>query len=75
MRLMCLKTITVTTDDGDLHIVSYFTHADVLSGCLNTIKINPAIAMINIDPTRFHFSQFRYPPQVQVDKRGLITVV
>lgn len=65
----------MTTDEGDLHIVSYSTREDLLSGSLATIASEPGIAMIDLDPSRFKFSRFRYPPRVEFNERGLGVVV
>ncbi|KAF7972220.1 hypothetical protein HWV62_18614 [Athelia sp. TMB] len=72
---MLKKTITVTTNDGDLHIVSYFLREDVLSGALDTVSSKADIASTTLDPGRLDFSRLRYPPRLQVDKRGLVSLV
>lgn len=64
----------MTTNEGDLHIVSYSTREDILSGCLATVGSDPEIGAVDLDPSRFLFSRFRYPPRISVNNRGLTIV-
>ncbi|KAF7977138.1 hypothetical protein HWV62_4541 [Athelia sp. TMB] len=66
------KTVTVTTDDGDQHIVSYYTPADAQPGRLSTVTMETKISSIELDPSRFVFSRFRYPPTIVLNDRGFI---
>lgn len=72
MTLTFLQTVTVTTDGGDLHIVSYYTLADAQPGRLSTVTMETKISSIELDPSRFVFSRFRYPPTIVLNDRGFI---
>lgn len=69
------KTITVSTDGGDFHVVAYAALADILARRLNTIADTAEIATIYLDPSHFLLSRFRYPPRVTVDERGLTRIM
>lgn len=66
-----IKTITVPTNGGDLHLVAYYTQDDVLSSRLNSISSRPEIATIDLQLDRFRLLGFRYPPKVVIDEQGL----
>lgn len=70
ISLIRWKTITVSTNDGDFHVVSYAARDDILAGRLNTIANTAEIATIYLDPSHFLLARFRYPPTVTVDKCG-----
>ncbi|KZP18549.1 hypothetical protein FIBSPDRAFT_829115 [Athelia psychrophila] len=68
------KTITISTDGGDFHVVSYAAHDDILAGRLDTIASTAEIETICLNPSRFLLSRFRYPPKVIVSDCGLTSI-
>jgi hypothetical protein len=69
------KTITVTIDGSDLHLISYYTQEDVQSRRLGGISNRPDIMALKIQPHLFRFSNFRNPPKVVIGRDGSQTIV
>ncbi|KAJ6468298.1 Gti1/Pac2 family-domain-containing protein [Mycena sanguinolenta] len=59
------KTITVTIEGSDLHLISYYTSADQHSGKLKRPTSRPDIMGLTLDPRLFRATNFRVPPKVE----------
>jgi hypothetical protein len=64
------QTITVTVDDTDLHLVSYYTQNDILSGRLDKPNSRPDIMGLDLPPEIFRLSNLRDPPKVKIGPDG-----
>ncbi|KAF9460341.1 Gti1/Pac2 family-domain-containing protein [Collybia nuda] len=59
------KTITVTIDGSDLHLISYYTSEDIRSGKLKRPTHRPDIMSLYMPPQIFRSTNFRVPPKVE----------
>nr|GAT58323.1 predicted protein [Mycena chlorophos] len=59
------KTITVTIEGSDLHLISYYTAADQHSGKLKRPTCRPDIMALTMDPRLFRATNFRVPPKTE----------
>ncbi|KAJ7056777.1 Gti1/Pac2 family-domain-containing protein [Mycena amicta] len=59
------KTITVTIEGSDLHLISYYTAADQHSGKLKRPTCRADIMALSMDPRLFRATNFRVPPKVE----------
>ncbi|KAF7311993.1 hypothetical protein MIND_00211200 [Mycena indigotica] len=59
------KTITVTIEGSDLHLISYYTASDQHSGKLKRPTCRPDIMALTMDPRLFRSTNFRVPPKVE----------
>jgi hypothetical protein len=69
------KTITVTIDGSDLHLISYYTQEDIQSRRLRRISSRPDITTLELQPHLFRFSNFRNPPKVVIGRDGSQSIV
>ncbi|KAJ7352275.1 Gti1/Pac2 family-domain-containing protein [Mycena albidolilacea] len=69
------KTITVTIDGSDLHLISYYTSADQHSGKLKRPSSRPDIMGLPMDPRLFRATNFRVPPKVEKGPDGTSRLV
>ncbi|KIY64711.1 hypothetical protein CYLTODRAFT_328510, partial [Cylindrobasidium torrendii FP15055 ss-10] len=59
------KTITITIDGSDIHLVSYYTVADLEAGKLQTPASRPDIMSLELSPRRFRTGGLRIPPRIE----------
>ncbi|KXN82968.1 Gluconate transport inducer 1 [Leucoagaricus sp. SymC.cos] len=64
------KTITVTIEGSDLHLISYYTSEDIRSGILKRPTTRPDIMGIPMPPHIFRLTNFRVPPKVEIGPDG-----
>ncbi|KAF7327324.1 hypothetical protein MKEN_00309900 [Mycena kentingensis (nom. inval.)] len=64
------KTITVTIEGSDLHLISYYNVADQHSGKLKRPTSRPDIMALPMDPRLFRATNFRVPPKVEKGPDG-----
>ncbi|KAJ7220294.1 Gti1/Pac2 family-domain-containing protein [Mycena pura] len=69
------KTITVTIDGSDLHLISYYTSADQHSGKLKRPTARTDIMALTMDPRLFRATNFRVPPKVEKGPDGIPRLV
>ncbi|KAJ6577565.1 Gti1/Pac2 family-domain-containing protein [Mycena capillaripes] len=69
------KTITVTIEGSDLHLISYYTSADQHSGKLKRPTSRPDIMNLPMDPRLFRSTNFRVPPKVEKAPDGTSRLV
>ncbi|KAF7330181.1 hypothetical protein MVEN_02455100 [Mycena venus] len=69
------KTITVTIEGSDLHLISYYTSADQHSGKLKRPTSRPDIMSLPMDPRLFRATNFRVPPKVEKGPDGTSRLV
>ncbi|KAJ7855764.1 Gti1/Pac2 family-domain-containing protein [Mycena olivaceomarginata] len=69
------KTITVTIDGSDLHLISYYTSADQHSGKFKRPSSRPDIMGLHMDPRLFRATNFRVPPKVEKGPDGTSRLV
>ncbi|KAF7375292.1 hypothetical protein MSAN_00416000 [Mycena sanguinolenta] len=69
------KTITVTIEGSDLHLISYYTSADQHSGKLKRPTSRPDIMGLTMDPRLFRATNFRVPPKVERGDDGTSRLV
>ncbi|KAJ6456324.1 Gti1/Pac2 family-domain-containing protein [Mycena vitilis] len=69
------KTITVTIEGSDLHLISYYTSADQQSGKLKTPASRSDIMNLPMDPRLFRSANFRVPPEVEQAPDGTLRLV
>ncbi|KAJ7470805.1 Gti1/Pac2 family-domain-containing protein [Mycena latifolia] len=69
------KTITVTIEGSDLHLISYYTSADQHSGKLKRPTSRPDIMSLPMDPRLFRSTNFRVPPKVEKAPDGTSRLV
>ncbi|KIY65011.1 hypothetical protein CYLTODRAFT_401045 [Cylindrobasidium torrendii FP15055 ss-10] len=69
------KTITVTVDGADLHLISYYTMKDLNEGFLDTPTSRPDIMTLDIPPEIFRLSNLRVPPKVEMGTDGIARIV
>ncbi|KAJ7659717.1 Gti1/Pac2 family-domain-containing protein [Mycena polygramma] len=69
------KTITVTIEGSDLHLISYYTSADQHSGKLKTPTSRSDIMNLPMDPHLFRSTNFRVPPEVEQAPDGTLRLV
>ncbi|KAH9481870.1 Global transcription regulator FGP1 [Psilocybe cubensis] len=60
------KTITVTIDGSDLHLISYYTSEDIRSGKLKRPSARSDIMGLYMPPQLFRLTNFRVPPKVEM---------
>ncbi|PPQ95441.1 hypothetical protein CVT26_008460 [Gymnopilus dilepis] len=59
------KTITVTIEGSDLHLISYYTPDDIRSGRLKRPSSRADIMTLYMPPEIFRLTNFRVPPKVE----------
>ncbi|KAF8963145.1 Gti1/Pac2 family-domain-containing protein [Flammula alnicola] len=64
------KTITVTIEDSDLHLISYYTSDDIRSGKLKRPSTRSDIMGLYMPPHIFRLTNFRVPPKVEIGPDG-----
>lgn len=64
------KTITVTIEGSDLHLISYYTSDDIRSGKLKRPTSRPDIMALPMPPHIFRLTNFRVPPKVEIGPDG-----
>ncbi|TFK27835.1 hypothetical protein FA15DRAFT_635178 [Coprinopsis marcescibilis] len=64
------KTITVTIDGSDLHLISYYTLEDIRSGKLKRPSARADIMSLYMSPHLFRLTNFRVPPKVEIGPDG-----
>ncbi|KAK1221942.1 hypothetical protein PQX77_015232 [Marasmius sp. AFHP31] len=64
------KTITVTIDGSDLHLISYYTSEDIRAGKLKRPSSRPDIMGLYMPPHIFRLTNFRVPPKVEIGPDG-----
>ncbi|TFK33450.1 Gti1/Pac2 family-domain-containing protein [Crucibulum laeve] len=64
------KTITVTVEGSDLHLISYYTSEDIRSGKLKRPSSRPDIMSLHMPPHIFRLTNFRVPPKVEIGSDG-----
>lgn len=64
------KTITVTVEGSDLHLISYYTSEDIRSGKLKRPSNKPDIMALHMPPHIFRLTNFRVPPKVDIGPDG-----
>ncbi|PFH46020.1 hypothetical protein AMATHDRAFT_70757 [Amanita thiersii Skay4041] len=64
------KTITVTIEGSDLHLISYYTSEDIRSGKLKRPTSRPDIMALPLPPHIFRLTTFRVPPKVEIGPDG-----
>ncbi|KAK7037768.1 hypothetical protein VNI00_010729 [Paramarasmius palmivorus] len=64
------KTITVTIEGSDLHLISYYTSEDIRSGRLKRPSSRPDIMSLYMPPHIFRLTNFRVPPKVEMGPDG-----
>ncbi|KAJ6483793.1 Gti1/Pac2 family-domain-containing protein [Mycena vitilis] len=69
------KTITVTIEGSDLHLISYYTSADQHSGKLKRPTSRSDIMNLPMDPRLFRSTNFRVPPKVEKAPDGTSRLV
>ncbi|KAF7356391.1 hypothetical protein MVEN_00971700 [Mycena venus] len=69
------KTITVTIEGSDFHLISYYTSADQHSGKLKRPTSRPDIMSLPMDPRLFRATNFRVPPKVEKGPDGTSRLV
>ncbi|KAJ7036825.1 Gti1/Pac2 family-domain-containing protein [Mycena alexandri] len=69
------KTITVTIEGSDLHLISYYTSADQHSGKLKRPTTRSDIMSLPMDPRLFRATNFRVPPKVEKAPDGTSRLV
>ncbi|KAJ7183302.1 Gti1/Pac2 family-domain-containing protein [Mycena filopes] len=69
------KTITVTIEGSDLHLISYYTSADQHSGKLKRPTTRADIMGLPMDPRLFRATNFRVPPKVEKAPDGTSRLV
>ncbi|KAK0432395.1 Gti1/Pac2 family-domain-containing protein, partial [Armillaria borealis] len=66
------KTIMVTIDGSDLHLISYYTTEDIHSGKLKSLT---DIMSLHMPPHLFRLMNFRVPPKVELGLDGKARLV
>ncbi|KAK0494052.1 Gti1/Pac2 family-domain-containing protein [Armillaria luteobubalina] len=69
------KTITVTIDGSDLHLISYYTAEDIRSGKLKKPSSRQDIMSLYMPPHLFRLTNFRVPPKVELGPDGKARLV
>ncbi|PPQ63234.1 hypothetical protein CVT24_005694 [Panaeolus cyanescens] len=64
------KTITVTIEGSDLHLISYYTSEDVRSRKLKRPSSRPDIMSLYMPPNIFRLTNFRVPPKIEIGPDG-----
>ncbi|KAF9007453.1 Gti1/Pac2 family-domain-containing protein [Cyathus striatus] len=64
------KTITVTVEGSDLHLISYYTSEDIRSGKLKKPSSRPDIMALHMPPHIFRLTNFRVPPKIEMGPDG-----
>ncbi|KAL1694336.1 Gti1/Pac2 family-domain-containing protein [Schizophyllum commune] len=64
------KTITVTINDADWHLVAYYSTTDVQNGTLKRPSTRPDIMGPYMNPHAFRLTSFRIPPKIVMDADG-----
>ncbi|KAL1741909.1 Gti1/Pac2 family-domain-containing protein [Schizophyllum fasciatum] len=64
------KTITVTINDADWHLVAYYSTADIQNGVLKRPITRPDIMGPYMTPHAFRLTSFRIPPKIVMDADG-----
>ncbi|KDR78687.1 hypothetical protein GALMADRAFT_93756 [Galerina marginata CBS 339.88] len=59
------KTITVTIEGSDLHLISYYTPEDIRSGRLKRPSSRSDIMSLYMPPDIFRLTNFRVPPKIE----------
>ncbi|KAJ4480236.1 Gti1/Pac2 family-domain-containing protein [Lentinula aciculospora] len=69
------KTITVTIEGSDLHLISYYTSEDIRNGRLKRPSSRPDIMGLYMPPHIFRLTNFRVPPKVEIGPDGKARLV
>ncbi|THV02130.1 hypothetical protein K435DRAFT_653982 [Dendrothele bispora CBS 962.96] len=69
------KTITVTVNSSELHLVSYYTLEDINSGKLKKLSSRPDIMSLYMPPDIFRLNNLRVVPQVEMGPDGRARLV
>ncbi|KAF4571078.1 hypothetical protein EYR36_001652 [Pleurotus pulmonarius] len=69
------KTITVTVEGSDLHLISYYTSEDIRLGRLRKPDSRADIATLPMPPHIFRLTNFRTPPKVEIGPDGKARLV
>ncbi|KAJ7132509.1 Gti1/Pac2 family-domain-containing protein [Mycena epipterygia] len=69
------KTITVTIEGSDFHLISYYTSSDQHSGKLQRPSSSADIMNLAMDPRLFRSTNFRVPPKVEKAPDGTSRLV
>ncbi|KAJ6553561.1 Gti1/Pac2 family-domain-containing protein [Mycena vulgaris] len=69
------KTITVTIEGSDLHLISYYTSSDQHSGKLKRPTTRADIMNLPMDARLFRSTNFRVPPKVEKAPDGTSRLV
>ncbi|KAF9048847.1 Gti1/Pac2 family-domain-containing protein [Panaeolus papilionaceus] len=64
------KTITVTIEGSDLHLISYYTSEDVRSRKLKKPSSRHDIMSLSMPPNLFRLTNFRVPPKIEIGPDG-----
>ncbi|KAJ3906395.1 Gti1/Pac2 family-domain-containing protein [Lentinula edodes] len=64
------KTITVTIEGSDLHLISYYTSEDIRNGRLKRPSSRADIMGLYMSPHIFRLTNFRVPPKVEMGPDG-----
>ncbi|KAJ3743933.1 Gti1/Pac2 family-domain-containing protein [Lentinula detonsa] len=64
------KTITVTIEGSDLHLISYYTSEDIRNGRLKRPSSRPDIMGLYMPPHIFRLTNFRVPPKMETGPDG-----
>ncbi|KAF4613808.1 hypothetical protein D9613_008055 [Agrocybe pediades] len=64
------KTITVTIEGSDLHLISYYTSEDIRSGRLKRPSTRSDIMSLYMPPHIFRLANFRVPPKMETGPDG-----
>ncbi|CAD6887214.1 unnamed protein product [Tilletia laevis] len=68
---LCKKTISFPIGNSHQHLISYYAIEDVLAGRLRTPSSLPEFNSMTISPPLLNRSNFRIPPQIEVDHDGI----
>ncbi|KAE8223240.1 hypothetical protein CF319_g3709 [Tilletia indica] len=68
---LCKKTISFPIGNSHQHLISYYAIEDVLRGRLRTPSSLPELNSLTISPQLLNRSNFRIPPQIELDHEGV----
>ncbi|KII89695.1 hypothetical protein PLICRDRAFT_684993 [Plicaturopsis crispa FD-325 SS-3] len=69
------KTITITMDNSNLHLISYYTEDDIKSGKLKKPTSRRDVYALELPPHIFRFTNFRTPPKIETGPDGKARLV
>lgn len=64
------QTITITLEEMEYHVISYYTEDDLRRGRLHRPTIRPDIMGMAITPAIVRAANLRYPPPIMTDANG-----